>query len=54
VKSPLTLTLPLRGGRGGWGRTIRFVFYATLRLIKKYSKQKKTSKKLRILFGESF
>jgi hypothetical protein len=34
VKSPLTLTLPLRGGRGGWGRTIRFLFYATLRSIK--------------------
>ena len=30
---PPTLTLPLRGGRDGWGRTIHVLFYATLRFI---------------------
>jgi hypothetical protein len=29
VKSPLTLTLPLRGGRDGWGRTIHVPFFAS-------------------------
>src|SRR4030042_3027312 len=33
---PPTLTLPLRGGRGGWGRTNHVLFYATLRSTEQY------------------